>query len=90
METSIHLGGVRTDASDPWLATLPIPVATEPVSYFTDASVLAAAAPGAPVVIWGPGTPSLMHAANESVKVSELDDAIAAYGAVAAAWPTVD
>ncbi|MBF7732941.1 MAG: hydrolase [Rhodococcus erythropolis] len=90
VETSIHLGGVRTDASDPWLATLPIPVATEPVSYFTDASVLAAAAPGAPVVIWGPGTPSLMHAANESVKVSELDDAIAAYGAVAAAWPTVD
>ncbi|GAA3204475.1 hypothetical protein GCM10020255_110890 [Rhodococcus baikonurensis] len=48
VETSIHLGGVRTDASDSWLATLPIPVATEPVSYFTDASVLAAAAPERP------------------------------------------
>ncbi|OYD61147.1 M20/M25/M40 family metallo-hydrolase [Rhodococcus sp. OK302] len=90
VETSIHLAGVRTDSSVPWLSSLPTAVAAEPVSYFTDASVLAAAAPGAPVVIWGPGTPSLMHAANESVTVSELDDAIAAYGAVAAAWPTVD
>jgi succinyl-diaminopimelate desuccinylase len=69
---------------------LPASVASEPVAYFTDASILAEAAPGAPVVVWGPGTPALMHAADESVSLTELDDATVAYTAAARAWRAVD
>ncbi|KAA0924715.1 M20 family metallopeptidase [Rhodococcus sp. ANT_H53B] len=90
VDARIDLPGVRTTPDSNWIAALPNPVAAEPVTYFTDASILAAAAPSAPIVVWGPGTPALMHAADESVSLAELDAAVAAYGAVTRAWPTVD
>lgn len=83
----IHLQGVRTSADDPWVRSLSGTVANTPVTYFTDASILAAAAPAAPIVVWGPGTPALMHAVNETVSLTELDAAVDAYVAVARAWP---
>jgi succinyl-diaminopimelate desuccinylase len=90
VEARIDLPGVRTPAGDAWVGSLPASIASEPVTYFTDASILVDAAPGAPVVVWGPGTPALMHAANESVSLTELDDAIVAYTATARAWRAVD
>jgi succinyl-diaminopimelate desuccinylase len=90
VEARIDLPGVRTPGEDAWVGSLPTSVASEPVAYFTDASILAEAAPGAPVVVWGPGTPALMHAADESVSLTELDDATVAYTATALAWRAVD
>lgn len=69
-----HLPAVSTDAADPWVA--PRAPEADPVRYFTDASVLAPALPGVPVVIWGPGDPARMHAVDEHVAVSELEHAI--------------
>ncbi|MBY6411541.1 M20/M25/M40 family metallo-hydrolase [Rhodococcus sp. BP-252] len=90
VEARIDLPGVRTPSGDPWVRSLATAVADGPVTYFTDASILAATAPSAPIVVWGPGTPALMHAANESVSLAEVDAAARAYTAVARAWPTVD
>ncbi|OZC81370.1 hydrolase [Rhodococcus sp. 06-418-5] len=90
IEARIDLPGVRTAGGNSWIDELPHSVAREPVTYFTDASIIAAAAPGAPIVVWGPGTPALMHAADETVTLDELDAAITAYTAVTRAWPTVD
>lgn len=77
VEVTSRLPAVTTAAGDPWVAgRLP---ETDPVRYFTDASVLAPALPGVPVVIWGPGDPARMHAVDENVAVSELEQAIAAF-----------
>jgi len=40
----------------------------------------------APIVVWGPGTPAVMHARNEYVEVAELEQAAAAFTEVAAHW----
>jgi succinyl-diaminopimelate desuccinylase len=57
-----------------------------PATYFTDASVLAQVVGGAPVVVWGPGTPAVMHAVDEYVEVTELEQAAATFGEVVARW----
>lgn len=86
VEVRVDLPPVRTPADDPWVAGLPAPVRPVPATYFTDASVLGAVTGGAPIVVWGPGTPAVMHARDEYVEVAELEQAAAAFGAVAAAW----
>jgi succinyl-diaminopimelate desuccinylase len=88
VDVRVDMPPVGTPADDPWVATLPAPVLGTPATYFTDASVLAGVVQGAPVVVWGPGTPAVMHAANEYVEVTELEQATAAFGAVISAWPT--
>ena len=69
-----RLPAVTTDPHHPWVARRE--PAAEPVRYFTDGSVLAPVLPGVPVVIWGPGDPARMHAVDENVAVSELEQAI--------------
>ncbi|OZE80909.1 hydrolase [Rhodococcus sp. 15-649-1-2] len=86
----IDLPGVVTSPDAPWVRDMSSTIADTPVTYFTDASILAEAAPGAPIVVWGPGTPALMHAANESASLAEVDGAIEAYTSAVRAWPTVD
>ena len=44
--------------------------------YFTDGSVLQDRFPDAPIVIWGPGDPAMMHAIDETLDLSSLDTAI--------------
>jgi acetylornithine deacetylase/succinyl-diaminopimelate desuccinylase-like protein len=66
----------RRDTSQGTLAT-----------YFTDASVLGRVVAGAPIVVWGPGTPAVMHAVDEYVELAELEEAAALFTAVAAGWP---
>ena len=68
------------------MAGLPAPVQPFPATYFTDASVLGRVVDGAPIVVWGPGTPAVMHAVDEYVEVAELEQAAAAFGDVAHRW----
>ena len=73
-------------ADDPWVASLPAPVRPTPATYFTDASVLVQVVQGAPIVVWGPGTPAVMHAIDEYVELAELEQAAAAFSDVVARW----
>jgi succinyl-diaminopimelate desuccinylase len=86
VEVLVDLPAVQTPADDPWVATLPAGVRTGPATYFTDASVLRPVVGDAPIVVWGPGTPAVMHAVDEYVEVSELQQATAALGEVLARW----
>jgi succinyl-diaminopimelate desuccinylase len=86
IDVRVDLPPVATAADDRWVRGLPAPVRPQPATYFTDASVLAPVVRGAPVVVWGPGTPAVMHAVDEYVEVAELEQAAAAFGAVVAAW----
>jgi succinyl-diaminopimelate desuccinylase len=89
VEVRVDLPPVGTPADDPWVATLPAPVRPVPATYFTDASVLRPVVGGAPIVVWGPGTPAVMHARDEYVEVAEVEQAAAAFPDVAAAWGRV-
>jgi succinyl-diaminopimelate desuccinylase len=86
VEVRVDLPPVGTPADDPWVATLPGPVLPQPATYFTDASVLVGVVRGAPIVVWGPGTPAVMHARDEYVEVAEVEQAAAAFGAVVDRW----
>ncbi|MGP5496520.1 M20 family metallopeptidase [Corynebacterium flavescens] len=48
----------------------------EATTFFTDAARLTSVFPCTPFVIWGPGSPTQMHAPNESLELSSLEDAI--------------
>jgi len=86
LDVRVDLPPVGTPADDPWVATLPAPALPRPATYFTDASVLAPVVGGAPIVVWGPGTPAVMHARDEYVELAELEQATAAFTAVADRW----
>ena len=86
VEVRVDLPPVGTPADDPWVASLPAAVLPTPATYFTDASVLVQVVGGAPVVVWGPGTPAVMHAVDEYVEVAEVEQAAAAFSAVVSRW----
>ena len=86
VEVRVDLPPVVTPADDPWVAALPAPVQPAPATYFTDASVLGQVVGGAPIVVWGPGTPAVMHAVDEYVELAEVDQAAAAFTDVLARW----
>ena len=87
VDVLVDLPPVRTPADDPWVAGLPAPVEPSPATYFTDASVLTAVTGNAPIVVWGPGSPAVMHAIDEYVEVAELQEAVTAFGQVLSRWP---
>jgi succinyl-diaminopimelate desuccinylase len=86
VDVRVHLSPVGTPADDPWVASLNAPVRSVPATYFTDASVLAPVVGGAPIVVWGPGTPAVMHAVDEYVEVAELEQAGAEFAEVVRRW----
>jgi succinyl-diaminopimelate desuccinylase len=86
VEVRVDLPPVGTPSDDPWVASLPAPVLTAPATYFTDASVFAPVVRGAPIVVWGPGTPAVMHARDEYVELAELEQAASAFTAVVREW----
>lgn len=86
VEVRVDLPPVGTPADDPWVATLPGPVLPTPATYFTDASVLVEVVQGAPIVVWGPGTPAVMHARDEYVELAELEQATSTFADVVARW----
>jgi succinyl-diaminopimelate desuccinylase len=87
VDVRVDLPPVLTPADDPWVATLPARVLAAPATYFTDASVLGPVVGRAPIVVWGPGTPAVMHAVDEYVELAELEQAAAAFSSVVARWP---
>ena len=86
VEVRVDLPPLRTPGDDPWVRGLPAVVRPDPATYFTDASVLGPVADGAPVVVWGPGTPAVMHARDEYVEVAELEQAVRVFGEVVSRW----
>ena len=86
VEVRVDLPPVVTPADDPWVASLGAPVLPTPATYFTDASVLVQVVGGAPIVVWGPGTPAVMHAVDEYVELDELEQAAAAFTDVVTRW----
>jgi succinyl-diaminopimelate desuccinylase len=86
VDVRVDLPPVGTPADDPWVASLPATVLPTPATYFTDASVLGQVVGGAPIVVWGPGTPAVMHAVDEYVELAELEQAAAAFTDVVARW----
>jgi succinyl-diaminopimelate desuccinylase len=72
VRTLLSLSALRSDPAHPWIRSLPAPVAPAGVPYFTDASVLCTYLPGVPVVVWGPGAPTQMHAADEAMDLVSL------------------
>ncbi|MGY1762947.1 M20 family metallopeptidase [Geodermatophilus sp. SYSU D00779] len=86
VEVRVDLPPVGTPADDPWVTSLPAPVLPTPATYFTDASVLVQVVRGAPIVVWGPGTPAVMHAVDEYVELAEVEQAAAAFTDVVSRW----
>lgn len=83
----LDLPAVWTRRDHPWLTALGAPVAREPASYFTDACVLGPAlGPDVPVVIWGPGDASLVHAVGESVSIAAVHEVVHRYCDVGRRW----
>ncbi|WP_116202945.1 M20 family metallopeptidase [Amycolatopsis circi] len=75
-EVDLDLPAVRTPRLPDALAGQ----ATAPAAtYFTDASALAGSVAGAPIVIWGPGDPRQMHAANEKLDLESWRQALRNY-----------
>ncbi|MET9259917.1 M20/M25/M40 family metallo-hydrolase [Amycolatopsis sp. NPDC004079] len=75
-EVDLDLPAVRTPSLPAALADQ----ATAPAAtYFTDASALAGSVAGAPIVIWGPGDPRQMHAANEQLELDSWRQALRNY-----------
>ncbi|MGV9296659.1 M20 family metallopeptidase [Amycolatopsis sp. NPDC003676] len=75
-EVELDLPAVRT----PTLPDALSGQATAPAAtYFTDASALAGSVAGAPIVIWGPGDPRQMHAANEKLELESWRQALRNY-----------
>ena len=87
VDVLVDLPPVRTPADDPWVTGLGAPVEPAPATYFTDASVLRPVVGDAPIVVWGPGTPAVMHAVDEYVEVAQVRQAAAALSDVLARWP---
>ncbi|NIR27897.1 MAG: M20 family metallopeptidase [Gammaproteobacteria bacterium] len=67
------------DVMEPLLGERPQP---RGASYFTDASVLAAAYGGVPVVVLGPGEPEMAHQTDEFCRVERIVQAVDAYRAL--------
>ncbi len=88
VETLLDLPSLQTAPDDPWIARLPAPVNDSPAPYYTDGAVLAAALPGAPVAIWGPGAARHMHGTDEVLDLAELEAAVELFTTAVDAWPS--
>ncbi|MET4051691.1 succinyl-diaminopimelate desuccinylase [Frigoribacterium sp. PvP054] len=77
VRVDLDLSAVWTPRDHPWLGGLGAPVSASPASYFTDASVLVRSLDAeVPVVVWGPGDPTVVHTVDESVSVAAVVRAV--------------
>jgi succinyl-diaminopimelate desuccinylase len=87
VEVDLDLREIWTDRMTPWLATLGALVSDRPASYYTDASVLVSSlTPGTPIVVWGPGDPTVVHSVEESVEIDAVYAAAELYLAAGRRW----
>lgn len=84
----LRLPALRTDPENPWLQALPAEVSDKPAPYFTDGSILSQSLPATPVVVWGPGAPSQMHALNEHLPIQALETATRNFRSAVQTWQT--
>lgn len=90
----VDLPGVRTSEDDPFVRAVREAAAAATgerpapgsATYFTDASVLTPAFGGIPTVVLGPGEMALCHQTDEHCRVDRIEQAVAAYVAVARLW----
>jgi succinyl-diaminopimelate desuccinylase len=90
LETLVSVASVFTEPDHPWVRTafsivereLGRSLAGETASYFTDASALAPALGGAPLLILGPGDPRLMHQTDEFCEIAQVLQAERIYSAI--------
>lgn len=75
-QIKLNLAPVWTDPENLWVASLQGARDTQPVSYFTEASIFNAALKDVPIIICGPGDPSCVHSVNESVAVDAIGQAV--------------
>lgn len=87
VETLTRLNAVLTSSDHQWIQSLPAAVASAPVPYFTDASRIRAVLPSVPIVIWGPGRPSAMHAVDEQVDIANVHTILDHYRQAVLSWP---
>lgn len=89
VRVDLDLAAVWTARDHHWLEGLGAHVSAAPASYFTDASVLVRSLDdGVPVVVWGPGDPTVVHAVDESVSVEAVHRAVDHYLRVGGRWAT--
>jgi succinyl-diaminopimelate desuccinylase len=84
------MSAVYTPMDDPWVQRVFAIVEREngsraearTASYFTDASALKSVLGGAPLLILGPGEPSVMHQTDEYCEVDRIHEAVRLYSAI--------
>jgi succinyl-diaminopimelate desuccinylase len=85
---------VASDPQDPWIqeifTLMETHIGERPtprgVTYFTDASALAAAFGNPPILIIGPGQPEMAHKTDEHCRISHIDTATRIYFEIAKRW----
>jgi len=90
----VDLASVWTDPAGPWMRQVfdicndvrGIAPAVEAAPYFTDASVLTSALGDVPTVILGPGHAHMAHQTDESCECALIEEAVAIYERLIAAW----
>lgn len=84
VSVDLDLAAVWTRRDHPWLAGQGARVSQRPASYFTDASILVRHLEAdVPVVVWGPGDPTVVHGVDESVSRQAVLDAVELFEAAA-------
>jgi succinyl-diaminopimelate desuccinylase len=86
----VSMEDVYTPLDDPWVKRVFAIVEREngsqpqarTASYFTDASALKPVLGGAPLLILGPGEPSVMHQTDEYCEVDRIHEAVRIYTAI--------
>lgn len=94
IETTVDLESVWTDPELPWVkrvreicgGLLGDTVGIETVAFFTDAAPVRDALPGLPVIILGPGDPTLAHKTDESCSVAQLHTVRTMYAEILRDW----
>jgi len=90
----VDVGAVASSPQDEWVSgvfdlcerTAGRRIDPKGAAFFTDASVLAPAMGGVPVVILGPGEPTMAHKTDEYCLVSKIEDAVGLYTEIGRRW----
>lgn len=98
LTVKVSMADVYTPLDDPWVEAVFAIVerenGSEPragtASYFTDASALKPVLGGAPILILGPGEPTVMHQTDEYCEVRRIHEAVRIYTAIIDATLQID
>ncbi|MDR3045732.1 MAG: M20 family metallopeptidase [Desulfovibrio sp.] len=94
MDVLLDIPAVWTEPDHPWVRRafgllseyLDAPPGIESVQFFTDAAALRTALPDTPVLILGPGDPTMAHRTDEFAETAQIRAATDMYAALARQW----